>query len=197
MLLCAFSMSVQAQAPIKRSCNALRARNAPKPKAFFTQSHLNSDRIEWYSEFLFVMKEPSLLPQDNCTIETYRFLWLRTFAAPIAIRVWSANDQHFLVAKQLSGQGGYDPGRIVSNRIKRLSNAEWQQVKNFLSELSFWGLPTEEPSRGRDGARWILEGFHDGKYHLTDRWSAEAKYREVCLYFLKLSNLRVREADIY
>ena len=197
VLLCAFSVPALSQAPVKRSCNALRARNAPRPRAFFTKSYLNTDRIEWYSEELFVMKEPSLLPQDNCAIETYRFLWLRTFHAPIAIRVWSSDGQHFLVAKQLSGMGGYEPGRIVINRIKRLSNAEWEQVKNLLSEISFWALPTEEPSSGRDGARWILEGLQDGKYHITDRWSAEAKYRETCLYFLKLSNLRVREDDIY
>ncbi len=198
VLLCVFSWPTLAQRPIKSSCNALRARNAPKPRTFFPKDKLSPDEIEWYSEYLFVMKEPSLLPRDNCAVETYRFLWLRTFHAPIAIRVWTLNGRHFLVAKQLSGQGGYDTGRMVINRIKTLSNTEWEQLKNLLSELTFWDLPTEDTNRGgRDGAQWILEGLQDGKYHLTDRWSAEAKYREVCLYFLKLSNLRVRQDDIY
>jgi hypothetical protein len=144
------------------------------------------------------MREPSLLPVENCAVETYRFLWLRTFHAPIAIRVWTFNGRHLLVAKQLSGMGGYETGRMVINRIKTFSNSEWEQLKKLLSELSFWDLPTEDPFHGgADGAQWILEGLHDGKYHITDRWSAEEKYREVGLYFLKLSGLRVREADIY
>jgi len=184
----------------------LLTQNAPKPKAFFTSAFFDSDTIEWYSEYLFVMKEPSLLPPDNCAIETYRFLWLRTFHAPIAIRVWTANGQHFLVAKQLSGQGGYDTGRMVINRIRRLSPEEWDRVKNLLSELSFWDLPTDPAATpnpdgsinvGADGAQWILEGLRDGKYHVTDRWSAKEKYRAACLYFLELSKLRVRKADIY
>lgn len=198
LLLCAFSSSTFAQQPVKTSCNALRARNAPNPRAFFNEETLSSDEIEWYSEYLSVMKEPSLLPPDNCAVETYRFLWLRTFHQPIAIRVWSMNGRHFLVAKQLSGQGGYDTGRIVINRIRTLSNADWEQLTNLLAEISFWNLPTDEgPRTGRDGAQWILEGLHDGKYHITDRWSAKEKYREVCLYFLKLSGLRVRQSDVY
>ena len=198
VLLCAFSSFTLAQRPVKTSCNALTARNAPKPRAFFTKDKLSSDEIEWYSEYLFVMKEPTLLPGDNCAVETYRFLWLRTFHEPIAIRVWTLNGRHFLVAKQLSGMGGYETGRMVINRIKSLSNDEWEQLKKLLSEISFWDLPTEDPVRGgRDGAQWILEGLRDGKYHITDRWSAEEKYREVCLYLLKLSELRVREDDIY
>ena len=110
------------------------------------------------------------------------------------------------MTKKLSGEGGFDYGGLVINRIRKLSNAEWDRVKNHLSEISFWDLPTEPPATpnpdgsvnvGFDGAQWILEGFRDGKYHVTDRWSAKAKYREACLYFLELSNLRVKESDIY
>ena len=54
-----------------------------------------------------------MLPRTDCGLESYRFLWLRTFHKPIAVRVWSADSRYYLVVKELSGQGGYEPGRII------------------------------------------------------------------------------------
>ena len=147
-----------------------------------------------------------MLPRTDCGLESYRFLWLRTFHKPIAVRVWSADSRYYLVVKELSGQGGYEPGRIIVSRLRSLSEAEWNNLRGLLSQISFWNLPTEEPrvqnpdgsvTVGLDGAQWIIEGLREGKYHVTDHWSAKAKYRKVCLYLLKLSNLRVKKTEIY
>jgi hypothetical protein len=69
----------------------------PEPAAtdtFFPQGELYSLRSdldafvrEWYSMHLRAMGEPSLscgLPSEE---EVYRFLWLRTFHHPIAVRI--------------------------------------------------------------------------------------------------------------
>lgn len=50
---------------------------------------------------------------------------------------------------------------------------------------------------GDDGAQWIVEGVRSKRYHVIDRWSPKDNYRLACLYLLKLSRIRVNDADIY
>ena len=42
---------------------------------------------------------------DNSEAESYRFLWLRSFHRPVAVRVWSAGCERFVTLKELSGAG--------------------------------------------------------------------------------------------
>ena len=211
VIVCIYGFSIPAfpQASINKLCGPLVEPNSPKPTAYFPQNAFNdSDNftIDWYSKHLLAMTEPSMLTRTDCAVESYRFVWLRTFHQPIAVRVWRANGRHYLVVKELSGQGGYEPGRIVVTRLRSLAEAEWINLKRQLSQISFWNLPTEQSTVknpdgsltvGVDGAEWIIEGLQNGKYHVTSRWSAKGKYRKVCLYLLRLSNLRVKRTEIY
>jgi hypothetical protein len=152
------------------------------------------------------MKEPSMLSLTDCSAESYRFLWLRSFHAPIAVRLWRSNGQHFLVVKQLRSRDDDRPGKILISRINSLSEEEWNNFKKLLHESSFWKLLVEEPTVVNpdgsitvyaDGAQWIMEGASDNCYHIVDRHSAKGEYREACLYLLKLSGLQVKKANIY
>jgi hypothetical protein len=67
------------------------------------------------------MKEPSLFGQQNATREEYRFLWLRTFHKPIAIRIWSDPPAAQMRVIRLSGNGGYNPGHIESDTTIKVS----------------------------------------------------------------------------
>jgi hypothetical protein len=98
------------------------------------------------------------------------------------------------------------PGTFVTTKARPLSDEEWTSFKTLLNQISFWNLPTDERSKPNadgsidlhlDGAEWLIEGFRDGAYHVTDRWSPKGQYRETCLYLLKLSGLRVRTKEIY
>jgi hypothetical protein len=130
--------------------------------------------IGWYSKTLQALKEPSLWE--------YRFLWLRSFDEPIAVRLIVTDRGGRLVSKMTSGKGGYGPGHLILHRESLLS----QQVPVFLDaiqELHFWDLPTRKPEviradgsieTGVDGARWIIEGVKHGRYHVVDRWSPDS-----------------------
>jgi hypothetical protein len=153
---------------------------------------------KWYSSHLRVMAEPSLscgFPEDR---ETYRFVWLRTFHAPIAVRVSKSKNDVQLQAIELNGAGGYSPG-VISRRVaKKLSDAEWNSITKLLVAIQFWKLPTEVPSNGLDGAQWIFEGRQDGKYHIVDRWTPrDGTYHDLGVLFLQLSGLSIPEKEIY
>src|ERR1022692_1355040 len=80
-------------------------------------------RSKWYSRQLHALKEPSLLTQSkNPNSEAYRFLWLRTFHHPVAIRVVLRPDgTGVLTTKVASGAGGYSPGVLKEENSRDLT----------------------------------------------------------------------------
>ena len=145
-------------------------------------------RRRWYSSHLRAMAEPSL----SCGVspgESYRFLWLRTFGRPIAVRV-EIGRSNTLTAVELDGAGGYQPGKISRRVQRQLSADEWKTLSDALKATDFWKMPGRDSDRGLDGAQWIMEGRSGHDYHVVDRWSPKAgAYRDLCLMLVKLSGL--------
>jgi hypothetical protein len=114
------------------------------------------------------------LSQNDKRATAYRFLWLRTFHHPIALRVVIAPDGTAdLIAKVSDGAGGYGPPPLIENQTKKLSGTEVADLLEQVNHANFWKLPTEEKrsllSFEMDGARWILEAVQDGNYHVVDK----------------------------
>jgi hypothetical protein len=132
--------------------------------------------LDSYAKYLAALKESSLweLSRQDPRAEVYRFLWLRSFDNPIAVRLVVTRDGGRLISKMTSGQGGFEPGHLALNRESRLSKeaTEW-----FLAEVKharFWDIPTLGGSRAvLDGAEWVIEGVKQGRYHVVDRSSPD------------------------
>jgi hypothetical protein len=154
-------------------------------------------RRQWYSTHLRAMQEPSL----SCgavETEAYRFLWLRTFHAPIAVRLAVTGKMVRLASVQLSGAGGYSPGTVVDRSERMLLPAEWDQVHEALNLARFWSTSSWQPSAGADGAQWIIEGRLDSRYHVVDRWSPRAgTFRSLGLLLLRIADISVPNGDVY
>ncbi len=158
---------------------------------------LDALRQKWYSKHLSVMGETTLPDGPN---EAYRFLWL--CANPIIVRVTCDPRGCNLTARRLDGRGGYEPGKVVEHRDRKLSEQEVTNVRLLLSKAQFWSRQPGDERIGLDGAQWILEGRRDGSYHLWDVWSAErsgpyADFRELWLELIRLSGLMIRTGEVY
>ena len=161
----------------------------------------------WYPKHLAAMGEPSLFEQStNQTIEQYRFLWLRTFHKPIAIRVCKGDERITLRVVRLSGMGGYDPGKIEHDETFTVTAEQWDGMLKLLAKASFWNTPAEDrASFGNDGSQWILEGQAHGKYHVIDRWTPDNDREKrkmdgfvaCCRYFISLSKLQIPKDEDY
>ncbi len=152
-------------------------------------------RLNWYSTQLSAMEEPVLT--DSLPTKIYRFTWLRSFNNPIVIGIENSNDSITLYWKVANGAGGYEPGEIVKNKCKKISTKEWQDISSEIDSVDFWNLSsTDSGLPGTDGAQWILEGKELGRYHMVDRWSG-GEISKVCLALLKLTNLSIKEDEIY
>ena len=136
----------------------------------------NQFKVQWYSKFLKAMDEPSLWDGSQIQkVQTYRFLWLRSFHHPVSVGVVINPDgTGLLITKISDGHGGYEPGRLITNQTQKLGHDQTKWVLDRVEKLNFWAIPTDPPNSkvvGMDGARWIVEGAKDGTYHVVDRWS--------------------------
>jgi hypothetical protein len=185
------------QSPV-REIRAQAARNGcPSPDRddyYFTSGTFGSDDEftgQWYSRNLRAMGEPSLSCGQLDGEAVYRFVWLRSFDAPISVRVVHSAGRTSVVAVTLTGQGGYDPGQVAHRGEAGRSAREWSELSNALEQTRFWAMPAiSRHAMGVDGARWIVEGRRGDSYHLVDRWSPDkGAYRVAGLLFLKLAAL--------
>jgi len=154
----------------------------------------------WYSKHLAAMEEPSLLTSVSADTEIYRFLWLRTFHHPVAVRITRRAGATNLHGVQLDGAGGYDPGKITDRFDKPVSAEGWSRLQKQLDTMQFWTMPTRDESLGvgADGAQWIIEGWRSGARHVTDRWTPpEGPYRDTGLLFLELADFSFPKKEIY
>ena len=162
-------------------------------------------KIEWYSKFLTAMHEPSLCEASKTQkTQTYRFLWLRSFHQPVSVRLEVNRDgTALLTTKITSGNGGYEPRRLIVNRTQRLTREHTSWVLDRIEELKFWSLPTNPPRHpneiGVDGAQWIFEGAKDGAYHVVDRWSPEKDEIHALgiMMLIDLAKLKLLYQDVY
>ena len=146
---------------------------------------------EWYGKHLKAMREPSLLKESRSETEVYRFLWLRSFHNPIAVRVDRNGSNVNLVVKKLSGAGGYDPGKLIVSKNLRLDQGQWCEFMGMLERAKYWNEPLDDANGAHiDGAQWILEGVREGRYHAVDRWTPDdGAFREACVYLLELGGV--------
>ena len=152
-------------------------------------------KVDWYSRLLSKARETSLYEASDSKREpakrTVRFTWLRSFHHPIVIRVqWEGKDDVRLIAKELSGSGGDEPGHVQKGLDRRLSEAEILQVRTgiFQSPLFLEAPKVCDVGFNVDGAQWIVEGGFGRAYRLVDRWSPrDGEVRRTGLLLLKLT----------
>src|SRR3984885_12874852 len=111
----------------------------------------------WYGEQLAALQELSLWERSKTQqTQSYRFLWLRTFHHPIAIRIdVSENGTSQLMTKMTSGKGGYAPGKLVKRLSMTLSKEQTDWFLGKIQGYNFWQLPSVQGTGGDDGAQWI------------------------------------------
>lgn len=100
-----------------------------------------------------------------------RFLWLRTFDPPIAVRIEHTPDQTRLVAVQLDGQGGYAPGSAARRTELSVAHEDWVSLKGIVEGTGLWQVSARDPARfGLDGAIWLIEIVEPGRRQVVERW---------------------------
>jgi hypothetical protein len=186
----AIAWPVELSVPVQHACKEDRG-NAYVRRYFSYLSAFTGDAYVRgpFTYHLDAMGEAPLscgaLPDD----ETYRFVWLRSFEDPVAIRVYRRGGAFGLVAVVLDRDDDFGVGRVKKRVAKALSPAEWRRVLAVLDEVAFWRMRTSSNDLfGIDGATWGVEGRRAGRYHVAGRWGAYA-LEPVGTLFIELADL--------
>lgn len=159
---------------------------------------------EWYSRFLYAAKEPSLAEMagtGNASGSVIRFTWLRSFHAPVVVRVMGLGTAApRLVATALTGRGGYDPGVPGPVLDRPLRKEEAAMLEAALAGSGLTVVSSVANRRpvlkecgiadplGTDGAEWVLEAVDAKGYRFDKAWSPRiGKVRDIGLAMLKLT----------
>jgi hypothetical protein len=199
MLLCSGSCAAK-KLSFRPECPSLDAGDYYFPRGSLDSSRPKIDSLlrDWYSKYLRAMQEQSLSCGSRADEYTYRFLWLRSFHHPIAVRLEKVGPQATLSAVELDDTGGHAPGKILRRTQRVLSSAEQSKFEAKLNEVGFWEMRRDQERFGSDGAQWILEGVDHGQYQVVQRWSpGPGAFREVCVFLLDLAGLRIPPAEFY
>jgi hypothetical protein len=162
-------------ADLRRAVPAPCPSDAPL-RAARSEPVVDAFRADWFGRQLRAAHELSLSqPPDRrrAPRTSLRFLWLRTWHAPVVVRVDErAPGDLWLTAKQLSGTGGYGPGKINRTLVRALTPDEASGFRRAYKSVA--GLAPLECGGGADGAEWVLETREAGRYRLVRRWSPTA-----------------------
>jgi hypothetical protein len=180
--------------------------NVKRSRKYFPESSIDARqdgfKNKWYSTQLEALQEPSLYRLVSTpAANSYRFLWLRSFHHPIAIRVdLNPDGTGVLTTKIGSGSGGFRPGTLSENKSRLLSHEETSNFLSVVSEVHFWNTPNPvNDQAGTDGSQWIIEGVKRGSYHVVDRWTPTggAVHRLGLLLAFDLAKVDVPKNEIY
>lgn len=173
-----------------------------QPKRYFPIDikKSDSDEIQWNSYLLYRFREPLLNSYIGKT-DIYRFTWSRTFHSPLCIRIENNKGEVKLIAKELSGQGGYSIGQIAFDSTVYLTAEKWDVFISLLHETKFWEMPSTnyDDIFGLDGATWLMEGNKNKKYHWIARWSPgkNSSFGKACQYLVSVSPIAIDPQQIY
>jgi hypothetical protein len=143
----------------------------------------------WYGRDLAAMKEPRLGAfVDSDDVEAVRFLWLRSFHHPIAVRAMRRGASYSLIAVELDGAGGYAPGAVFRRDSITLDSLNWNALVAPLGQDGFWQL--DSARNGADGAEWVAEAATRGQLYTVTRWAPEATGSGANMRAFGLSMLR-------
>lgn len=153
---------------------------------------------KWFSSHLLAAKEPSLFQASRNSRASYdaiRFTWLRSFDPPVIVRIEGINSASArLIAKQLSGAGGYDPGTISKHTERQLTREEIRRMRELLMRTRLTSLPAKDCALGTDGSEWLIEVADRSGYHFINRWSPErGEVREFGIAVLKLTGWQFKK----
>lgn len=144
------------------------------PECFATISTVEND---WYPSHWDAADEPSLYERSRfpatAGTSTLRFTWLPSFHHPVIVRIERTGHGARLVAKQLSGKGGYEPGVIEREVTRPLSATEVAKLDVILSTTKVLEQRPTECDSGLDGSQWIVEGINRDGYVFVNRWSPQ------------------------
>ena len=128
---------------------------------------------QWFGSQLHAMKEPVLGKRvtQQTGITELRVLCLPTWGHGVAVRYTFDDGAATRRAVELTGNGGYAPGKIAIDRTTSMLREETATLLASLDASGFWSMPVEEDTDivVMDGTMVVVEAVRDGAHRVIAR----------------------------
>ena len=143
---------------------------------------LSDGETRWFSRQWAAACEPPLPSALSGQLDdqfTFRFSFMPSFDTPIFMRLETHRETHRLIAKQMTGDGGYEPGIILRSKEIEISDEEVAAIRKSLANI--FANRDAEVAKARsegpketcfgmlDGTMWIFEVVENDRYDLIQR----------------------------
>ncbi|MEH6759444.1 MAG: hypothetical protein V7676_18375 [Parasphingorhabdus sp.] len=146
---------------------------------------------EWYPKQWLAASEGSYYDLAQCdTLPEFslRFSYIPSFDPSVFIRIEAEGEGLKLIAKELTGAGGYDPGRLGRSKELRLTDQQAERLQKLLDAEALFQMPSKTCEMGFDGSQWIFEMVDKDGYKMVNRWSPQkGAPHAVGMYLVELS----------
>lgn len=123
--------------------------------------------FSWYLRSLGEQPLPG--PTGRKRPEVYRVLVLPAFSSPVVVRLTVSSDGT-AVANTKIGKSDLKPEDVVVSKTTPVTRGNVDDFLRMLESADFWRTRSvqQDPAHHTlGGMSWVLEGYHDGLYHVT------------------------------
>lgn len=160
----------------------------PEEQQWANASKDEPSLVEWVKGYNPYLAEPPLDQLD--AEEAYRLRVIPSFSAPVVVRVQRSGGAATLIAKRMSGMGGYYYGRLCRRAERKLEQAEFESIRSCFARPAVWSAASDEMM---DGSTWSVDAIIDNEYKAHSQWSPrEGPLHECAMKLLKLSGFSER-----
>jgi hypothetical protein len=154
-------------------------------------------RLDWFSQELAWFREPML--SAGYKGKVYRFLWLRSFDAPVVIRIQKIKRNVVIYWKLPRFDDSLQSFQSAVEFKKSLAVWQWKKFEKSLTTIDYWSMISGDYKSDRtDGAIWLLEAAINGKYKVTERSGyIYPKYTKCLMYLINFTDLNLPKDRIY
>lgn len=163
------------------------------------------DEVVRYQPILTSFQEPPFFSTNaqSKQVESYRFLWMRSFDPCILIHLEILDDSNAIVTfKELKENTDHSKFKLTVNKTENLNKIMSKEVKQFdvsvvkdmiscirqVAEDEFWNQPfrIDDDTIVLDGSECIIEGYRSSEQHLVYRWSPIQNDKDPVGHFIKV-----------
>jgi len=144
-------------------------------------------------------KEKPLQTTLHGTASAIRITWMPTFDPPFLVKFDDTRGEVTRTTKQLSGMGGYVPGRLAQVRREQSHEHDFDKLLHILKAYHFWEAPSQDPNKmvSLDGPYITIEAVNNGVYHRITRYSpGDHESESKLVEFLQLATQHYKERQI-
>ena len=181
-------------------CSNITEYFPPAGTPWTTGFHFGDEWGESVSQILKMMHEPSLYwCEAGVPDAQYRFIWIRSFNDPIAIRLSvHANGTGTLFIHSLKGwMAGYPPKPGI-NSTREITSDQTKHALELFKQIDFMDKRNRFDISSTDGSNWIFEANEGGRYQLVEFRDPTPEAQRFGLYLmLDLAKLPLTKDEIY